>query len=105
MFITSSDGGPIQAKFGVSSFKLSSPNPQNLDGVQIAGSGSAQDLLAQAAADCGAHARALLYFETHVRNMNGGGYNPAAHRNAVYKDEEVTFLQVRPHAVGMQNKS
>ena len=54
-----------------------------------------QDLLAQAAAQCGAHARALLHYETHLRSKTGGGLNPVAHRNIYYSDDEVSFLQVR----------
>ena len=53
-----------------------------------------QDLLAQAAADCGANARALMHFETHVRAAHGGGWNPAALKSTVYRDDEVSFLQV-----------
>ena len=52
------------------------------------------DLLAQAAVQCGAHARALQYYEVYVREKQGGGLNPAARRSATYTDEEVTFLQV-----------
>jgi serine/threonine-protein kinase ATR len=52
------------------------------------------DLLARAAASCGAHARALQYFETHVRALRGGGQNPAAQASATYTDEDVAFLQV-----------
>ena len=58
-----------------------------------------QDLLAQAAADCGAHARALLYFEAHVRAAHGGGYNPAAHKSTVYSDDDVSYLQARRHHI------
>ena len=54
-----------------------------------------QDLLARAAAQCGAHARALLHYETHLRSKEGGGLNPVAHKNAYYSDDEVSFLQVR----------
>ncbi len=43
----------------------------------------------------GAHARALLHYETHVRALRGGGLNAAGLRNAVYSDSEVLFLQVR----------
>lgn len=53
-----------------------------------------QDLLAQAAARCGAHARALLHYETHLRSKEGGGLNPVAHKNIYYSDDEVSFLQV-----------
>ncbi|KAL0029509.1 hypothetical protein WJX79_000191 [Trebouxia sp. C0005] len=52
-----------------------------------------QDLLAQAAARCGAHARALLHYETHLRSKEGGGLNPVAHKNIYYSDDEVSFLQ------------
>lgn len=53
------------------------------------------DLLAQAAFHCGAHARALQYFETCVRTKEKGGLNPAAHYSATYRDDDVTFLQAR----------
>ena len=52
------------------------------------------DLLAQAAFQCGAHARALQYFESYVRTKRDGGLNPAARISATYDDAEVTFLQV-----------
>lgn len=50
----------------------------------------------QAASQCGAHARALQYFETHVRAAHGGGgLNPAAlHTSTQFTDAQVTFLQV-----------
>ncbi|KAK9914842.1 hypothetical protein WJX75_001188 [Coccomyxa subellipsoidea] len=51
------------------------------------------ELLARAAFQCGAHARALLYFETHVRAKDNGALNPAALRSASYSDEEVSFFQ------------
>jgi hypothetical protein len=54
------------------------------------------NLLAQAAFQCGAHARALQYYESFVRGKEGGALNPSARRNASYTDEEVTFLQVLP---------
>ena len=64
-----------------------------------------QDLLAQAASDCGAHARALLYFEAHVRAAHGGGYNPAAHKSTVYSDDDVSYLQARwCHAPGCRDQ-
>ena len=53
------------------------------------------ELLARAAFQCGAHARALLYFETHVRAKDNGALNPAALRSASYSDEEVSFFQVK----------
>ena len=46
-----------------------------------------------AASDCGAHARALQYFEAHVRARYGGTLNPVALRNASYGDDDVSFLQ------------
>jgi hypothetical protein len=53
------------------------------------------ELLARAAASCGAHARALQYFETHIRALRGGGRNPAAQSSASYTDDDVAFLQVQ----------
>lgn len=49
-------------------------------------------LLATAAFRCGAHARALQYFETHVRAERGGGLNPAAHADTAgdYSHDEVS---------------
>ena len=52
------------------------------------------ELQARAAFQCGAHARALLYFETHVRTKENGALNPAALRSASYNDEDVSFFQV-----------
>ncbi|BDA43155.1 Serine/threonine-protein kinase ATR at C-terminar half [Coccomyxa sp. Obi] len=51
------------------------------------------ELQARAAFQCGAHARALLYFETHVRTKENGALNPAALRSASYNDEDVSFFQ------------
>jgi serine/threonine-protein kinase ATR len=51
-----------------------------------------RSLLAQAAGNAGAHARALQYYETHVRRARNGGYNIAAARNAIFEDEDITFL-------------
>ena len=51
-------------------------------------------LLARAAFGCGAHARALQYYETHVRACHGGGLNPAALHTKLYPDADVSFLQV-----------
>lgn len=53
-----------------------------------------QNLLAKAAAQCGAHARALLHYETHLRSTQGAGLNPVALKNTYYSDDEVSFLQV-----------
>lgn len=56
-----------------------------------------RDLCAHAAFHCGAHARALQYYETFVRAKQRGGANQAARRGLPdpYTDEQVTFLQVR----------
>lgn len=48
--------------------------------------------LAHAASKCGAHARALLYFETHLRLISGGGANIAAASSAKFSDEYVGLL-------------
>lgn len=46
--------------------------------------------LAQAASRCGAHARALQYYESYVRGVQGGGLNPAAFKAGVlYKSSQV----------------
>ena len=34
-----------------------------------------------------------MHFEAHVRAAHGGGFNPAALKSTVYKDDEVSFLQ------------
>ncbi|KAI3426356.1 hypothetical protein D9Q98_008728 [Chlorella vulgaris] len=52
-----------------------------------------KQLLAQAASQCGAHARSLQYFETHVRSVHGGALNPSAFRSATYAGDEVSYLQ------------
>lgn len=52
------------------------------------------DLLAQAAFKCGAHARALQYYESYVRAKGGGALNPAARNSVTYADDDVDFLQV-----------
>jgi hypothetical protein len=54
-----------------------------------------REALAAAAARSGAHARALLYVETSVRERCGGGHNPAALRSAKLDDEDVSALVVR----------
>lgn len=41
----------------------------------------------------GAHARALMHYETHVRAKHGGGLNIAALACTTYEDHEVAFLQ------------
>lgn len=46
------------------------------------------------ALQCGAHARSLQYFESHVRKVYQGALNPAAYRSAAYGDAEVSYLQV-----------
>eukprot|EP00879_Flechtneria_rotunda_P008531 GHRR01008938.1.p1 GENE.GHRR01008938.1~~GHRR01008938.1.p1 ORF type:complete len:1480 (+),score=620.50 GHRR01008938.1:516-4442(+) len=50
--------------------------------------------MAQAALRCGSYARALQYFETHVRDVHGGGLNPAAFNGGCssYSYDEVSFL-------------
>ena len=48
--------------------------------------------LAEAATSCGAHARALLYYETHLRAVRGGGANIAAFESPIYDDDEVSSL-------------
>ncbi len=54
------------------------------------------DLLAQAAAHCGAHARALQYYEGFARAAYKGGLNPSAGSAVTYDSEAVTFLQASP---------
>ena len=55
-----------------------------------------RDLCAHAAFHCGAHARALQYYETYVRAKQRGAANQASRRGLPdpYTDEQVTFLQV-----------
>ena len=52
------------------------------------------ELLARAAFQCGAHARALLYFESHVRAKEKGTLNPVALTSTTYEDDDVSFFQV-----------
>lgn len=40
---------------------------------------------------CQAHARALLYFESHVREKSGS-FNPAGEMSGIFEDEDVSFL-------------
>lgn len=47
--------------------------------------------LAGASFRCQAYARALLYFESHVREKSGA-LNPAAEKSGCFTDEDVTFL-------------
>lgn len=57
--------------------------------------GIPKQALSEAAFRCGAHARALQYFETYVRGVRGGGLNPAAaptRAEVSYTDEQVSFL-------------
>ena len=54
---------------------------------------------------CGAHARSLQYFETHVRTVHGGGLNPAAYRSATYSDDEVSYLQASATAGNRHGRS
>lgn len=53
------------------------------------------ELLARAAFQCGAHARALLYFESHVRGKEKGTLNPVALTSTTYEDDDVSFFQVK----------
>jgi hypothetical protein len=54
------------------------------------------ELLARAASQCGAHARALLYFESHVRAKAQGTLNPTALSSTIFEDDDVSFFQARP---------
>lgn len=86
----SSAGARSRVLEGSSGLELSLPSKRValvLDSIPV-------ELLARAAFQCGAHARALLYFETHVRAKESGALNPAAARNASYSDEDVSFFQV-----------
>ncbi|XP_020579052.1 serine/threonine-protein kinase ATR [Phalaenopsis equestris] len=47
--------------------------------------------LAKASFRCHAHARALMYFESHVRE-NSGSFNPAAESSGFFSDEDISFL-------------
>ena len=52
-----------------------------------------RNTVARSAAACGAHARALLYYETFLRASHGRGANPASFQPPpAYADKEVTFL-------------
>ena len=53
------------------------------------------ELLARAASQCGAHARALLYFESHVRAKAQGTLNPTALSSTTFEDDDVSFFQAR----------
>lgn len=57
-----------------------------LDGIDM-------ELLARAASQCGAHARALLYFESHVRAKARGTLNPTALASTTFEDDDVSFFQ------------
>lgn len=52
------------------------------------------DLLAHAAHTCGAHARALQYYEQHLRGSKGNTLNSMVHAAPAFTDAEVSFLQV-----------
>ncbi len=52
-----------------------------------------QDVLANAALGVGANARALMYYESYVREKQGGALNPAALTSVHYSDQHVSFLQ------------
>ncbi|TXG64947.1 hypothetical protein EZV62_011941 [Acer yangbiense] len=47
--------------------------------------------LARASFSCQAYARALMYFESHVRGKSGS-FNPAAEKSGIFEDEDVSFL-------------
>ncbi|CAA6663251.1 unnamed protein product [Spirodela intermedia] len=47
--------------------------------------------LARASFRCQAYARALLYFESYVREMSGS-FNPAAEQSGVFTDGDISFL-------------
>lgn len=47
--------------------------------------------LAKASFHCQAYARALMYFESHVRD-NSGSFNPAAETSGVFSDNDISFL-------------
>jgi serine/threonine-protein kinase ATR len=52
-----------------------------------------KNTVARAAVACGAHARALLHYETYLRATRGHGGNPAGTKALPsYGDDEVTFL-------------
>ena len=48
--------------------------------------------LSAAATKCGAHARALLYYEAHLREARGGAANIAAANSVDFEDEDVSML-------------
>uniref|UniRef100_A0A1D1YBN2 Serine/threonine-protein kinase ATR n=1 Tax=Anthurium amnicola TaxID=1678845 RepID=A0A1D1YBN2_9ARAE len=47
--------------------------------------------LARASFRCQAYARALLYFESYVRERSGS-FNPAAEQGGIFADEDISFL-------------
>ncbi|XP_039135080.1 serine/threonine-protein kinase ATR isoform X2 [Dioscorea cayenensis subsp. rotundata] len=47
--------------------------------------------LAKSSFRCQAHARALMYFESHVREKSGS-FNPAAENSGIFADEDISFL-------------
>ncbi|KAG1359467.1 serine/threonine-protein kinase ATR [Cocos nucifera] len=47
--------------------------------------------LAKASIRCQAHARALMYFESHVREKSGS-FNPAAESSGIFADDDISFL-------------
>uniref|UniRef100_A0A0D9WU94 Serine/threonine-protein kinase ATR n=1 Tax=Leersia perrieri TaxID=77586 RepID=A0A0D9WU94_9ORYZ len=47
--------------------------------------------LAKASFRCQAHARALMYFESHVREKSGSS-NPAAYCSGTFSDDDISFL-------------
>ncbi|XP_072968879.1 serine/threonine-protein kinase ATR [Typha angustifolia] len=47
--------------------------------------------LAKASFRCQAHARALMYYESHVREKSGS-FNPAAETSGTFSDDDISFL-------------
>ena len=61
-----------------------------------------QDRLAEAAYQCGAHARALQFYELHLREAKGNALNSMALPQPAFADGEVSFLQARTQACRAQ---
>lgn len=58
----------------------------------------------QAATRCGAHARALQYYETWVRQEQQGGLNPSAYNTSVEYTSDQVRAQVLPSQRGNQTR-
>ena len=63
-----------------------------------------QEQLAQAAYHCGAHARALQYYEQHLRAAKGNKLNSMVGARPMLEDAEVSFLQAS-HSVQTMGES